>query len=437
MDNIYIDRETAEFEERRKARAARRAEHARQQREREKKIKKYMAIAGGSFLAVIAGVVFLIHGLAVTKKAKAEPAGDGGVSRVEEVDITQTDAGEDPRNLLYSEDSDLIEGVSADAADPAMKALTDEELAQLAIDRGEVTGLGQDVLNVTPDDKTEAASAGIDSGYAIIVSLSENRVLTAREPHARMYPASMTKVMTVLVASDQLSDAKQLDDRFTITQAIEAFSYEHGCSNVGFSEGETVRVADLFYGTILPSGADAAMGLAEYTAGDQESFVALMNKKCEELGISDSTHFTNCIGIYDDDHYSTAADMAVIMNEAIKDPLCLEFLSAHTYTTSSTYDHPDGIMLSNWFLRRIEDKQETGRVVCGKTGFVKESLNCAVSYGTADDGTGYICCTGYAHGGWKAIYDHVNLYTKYFDPAGYKEPEAPAVEETGESAGDD
>ena len=184
---------------------------------------------------------------------------------------------------------------------------------------------------------------------------------------------------------------------------------------MGFSPGERVRVEDLFYGTILPSGADAAMGLAEYTAGDQESFVAMMNEKAEELGIGDTTHFMNCIGIYDDNHYSTAADIAVIMNAAINNPLCMEVLTRHTYTTTSTSFHPGGIMVSNWFLRRIEDKMGTGEVLGGKTGFVKESLNCAVSYSRDKDGKGYICCTGYAHGGWKAIYDHVRIYTYQYD----------------------
>jgi D-alanyl-D-alanine carboxypeptidase (penicillin-binding protein 5/6) len=75
--------------------------------------------------------------------------------------------------------------------------------------------------------------------------------------------------------------------------------------------------------------------------------------------------------------------------------------------------------------------------VTGKTGFVKESLNCAVSYGTDNDGKGYICCTGYAHGGWKAIFDHVNLYTKYFDPSIYVEPEPVVNADDTAAAGDD
>ena len=147
----------------------------------------------------------------------------------------------------------------------------------------------------------------------------------------------------------------------------------HDCSNVGFSEGEQVTVKDLFYGTILPSGADAALGLATYVAGDQDAFVALMNEKLKELGLSDTAHFTNCVGLYDENHYCTVYDMAMILEAALDNELCREVLAAHTYTTSSTSEHPEGITISNWFLRRIEDKETGAEILCGKTGFVAQS----------------------------------------------------------------
>ncbi len=73
------------------------------------------------------------------------------------------------------------------------------------------------------------------------------------------------------------------------------------------------------------------------------------------------------------------------MRAAIENPLCREVLSAHTYTTSITEQHPEGLLISNWFLRRIEDKEWDGEVLCGKTGYVKESGNCAVSYGVSEN----------------------------------------------------
>ena len=206
---------------------------------------------------------------------------------------------------------------------------------------------------------------------------------------------------------------KDLDDTFTMTLEITDYAYVNDCSSVGFLDGEEVTVRDLFYGTALHSGGDAAVGLAVYVAGSQEAFVEMMNQKLEELGIAESTHFTNCVGIYDEAHYSTVYDMAVIMKAAVQNDLCREFLSLHTYTTKPTKQHPDGIEISNWFLRKIEDKDTGGEVLCAKTGYVVQSKNCAVSYGTFAGGTPYICVTAASTSGWRCIYDHVEIYNRY------------------------
>ena len=145
-----------------------------------------------------------------------------------------------------------------------------------------------------------------------------------------------------------------------MTIDITDYCYVNGCSVVGLMVGETVSVRELFYGTILPSGADAALGLATYVAGSQEAFVALMNEKLEELGIADTAHFTNCVGLYDENHKCTVSDMAVILEAAMDNALCREVLGARTYETAPTTDHPEGQILSNWFLRRIEDKDTGG-----------------------------------------------------------------------------
>ena len=269
---------------------------------------------------------------------------------------------------------------------------------------------GYDVLKVKEDDGTAASSGDVVSSHAILISLSENRILSERDAHSQMYPASMTKIMTVLVAAEHL---KNIDDTVTITAEEEDYSYSNDCSNVGFSVGEVIPVKDLFYGTILPSGADAADALAIYTAGSQEAFVEMMNEECKKLGISETTHFTNPVGIYADDHYSTAYDMAVIINAAVHNDLCREVMSTHTYTTVKTSEHPDGITISNWFLRRIEDKDSGGTVICGKTGYVVQSGNCAASYAEDAAGNGYICVTGGSTSAWRCIKDHVALYKKY------------------------
>ena len=261
------------------------------------------------------------------------------------------------------------------------------------------------------EDTVAINSAEVNSTNAILVDENANTVIASKGADERIYPASMTKVLTVLVAAEQIPE-ENLDDTFTMTLEITDYAYVNDCSSVGFSDGEEVPVRDLFYGTVLPSGGDAAVGLATYVAGSQEAFVELMNEKLKELGISGSAHFTNCVGLYDDNHYCTVYDMAVIMKAAMQNDLCREVLSAHTYTTAPTEEHPDGISISNWFLRKIEDKDMGGEVLCGKTGYVVQSRNCAVSYSDIR-GTTYICVTTGAHSGWRCIYDHVEIYNSY------------------------
>jgi D-alanyl-D-alanine carboxypeptidase (penicillin-binding protein 5/6) len=248
------------------------------------------------------------------------------------------------------------------------------------------------------------------SENGIVIDVDNELILAQKGAKERISPASMTKILTVLVAAEHISD---LTDTFEITYDIENYSYVNDCSNVGFSVGEVVTVEDLFYGTILPSGADAALGLAIYTAGSEEAFVELMNEKIAELGISETTHFTNCIGLYNDNHYSTVYDMAVILKAAYDNSFCREVLSARTYTTSATDEHPDGITISNWFLRRIEDKETNGEVLCAKTGFVVQSGNCAASLSVGADGKVYICVTAHSSSSWRCIYDHVSLYQNF------------------------
>lgn len=257
---------------------------------------------------------------------------------------------------------------------------------------------------------TRRLGEDVTSGHAILIDLGSDSILAQKDAESRISPASMTKILTVLVAAEHVEN---LDDTFTITLDITDYSYVNDCSSAGFAENETVTVRDLFYGTILPSGGDAAAALAEYVAGSREAFVDMMNDKLAELGLSETAHFTNCVGLYDENHYCTAYDMAMILEAAISNDFCKEVLSAHTYTTSKTQQHPEGITISNWFLRRIEDKDSGGEVMCGKTGYVVQSGNCAASYAIDGSGNGYICVTANATSAWRCIYDHVALYKQF------------------------
>jgi D-alanyl-D-alanine carboxypeptidase (penicillin-binding protein 5/6) len=274
-----------------------------------------------------------------------------------------------------------------------------------------VGGKSTKVLTAVADDATASyLGADVVSENGVFIDVEAERIMAQKGAYERISPASMTKILTVLVAAEHITD---LDDTFEITLEITDYSFSNGCSNTGFSVGEVVTVRDLFYGTILPSGADAALGLAIYTAGSHEAFVELMNEKLKELGLSETSHFTNCVGLYDEDHYSTVYDIAVMLKAAADNSFCREVLSARTYTTSETEQHPEGITVSNWFLRRIEDKDTNGELLCAKTGYVVQSGNCSASLSVGSDGKEYICVTAHSTSSWRCIYDHVAMYQQF------------------------
>lgn len=271
------------------------------------------------------------------------------------------------------------------------------------------------ILKAEADSSTGGVPGEATCEYAILVDVEAGKIICQKEPRTRINPASMTKILTVLVAAEHIKD---LDDTFTITRDITDYCFVNDCSNVGYNVGAKVPVRDLFYGTIMPSGADAALGLAEYVAGSQEAFVDLMNDKLKDLGISETTHFTNCIGLYDANHYSTCYDMAVILKAAADSPFVREVLSAHTFDTTPVENedpekNQEAIPLSNLFLRRIEDYDTNADVLCAKTGYVLQSKNCAASLAKDINGKEYICVTAGSAGAWKCIYDHRDIYKKY------------------------
>lgn len=261
-------------------------------------------------------------------------------------------------------------------------------------------------------DSTVRLGDEIDSGYAIVIDEETGEIVAEKNSRERMSPASMTKVLTVLVAAEHITE-EQLDDTIVISQEAIDFAFSNGCSNAGFIAGETVTVRDLFYATILPSGGEAAGQLAMYVAGSTEAFADMMNEKLAELGCGETSHFTNCVGIYGEDHYSTVYDIAMIMKAAMDNEICRPVLSAHVYTTTLTEQNPEGLVCSNWFLRRIEDKMESGEVIGAKTGYVDQAGSCSTSLGQGENGKTYICVTGSASSSWACIYDHVYLYGTY------------------------
>lgn len=406
-EEVWIAEEAAEEteeERRRRLRRKKRREEMMRQKRRTQLLQRIIFPAAAVFL------VFILVGTSVvrSKGKEKEPAKDSNG-----IVATLPAVGDDNQKPVV--DGEPEAGQAADTN-------------QSAVVTGEVYGPfpteapKPPVFSAKSTDATQGFGDSIISEYGIVIDVEKGTILAGKGAKSRINPASMTKILTVLTAADALGisgdaekDAAVLQDTFTITIEITDYSYVHDCSNVGFEVGEEVTVQDLFYGTILPSGGDAALGLACYVAGSQEAFVELMNKKLEELELSDTSHFTNCVGLYDAEHYSTPYDMAVMLKTAADNSFVRDVLSAHTYTTSATVQHPEGLLVSNWFLRRIEDKDTHGGVLCGKTGYVVQSGSCAASLATDTAGKEYLCVTAGSSSSWQCIYDQVALYQKYLE----------------------
>jgi D-alanyl-D-alanine carboxypeptidase (penicillin-binding protein 5/6) len=103
----------------------------------------------------------------------------------------------------------------------------------------------------------------------------------------------------------------------------------------------------------------------------------------------------------------------MILKAAADIPFCREVLSTRKYTTSASEQHPEGLLISNWFLRRIEDRDTHGEVLCAKTGFVNQSGSCAASLASDENGKEYLCVTAGSTSSWRCIYDHVDIYDAF------------------------
>lgn len=253
----------------------------------------------------------------------------------------------------------------------------------------------------------------IESPHAVLIDTSNDTILARRSADEKIYPASMTKVMTLLVAAENIDN---LDDTFEMSYAIIDPLYKEGLTLAGFGHGEKVKLIDMFYGMILESGADAAVGLATYVSGSEEKFVELMNQKCAELKLN-NTHFTNASGMHNKENYTTCVEMAMIMKAAMDNEFCRKILSTEWYTVPANDFHNELKYHSGMFEKMYGTEPEVATVQGGKTGFTSQSLFCLVSFGVTDDGREIICVTAEGDRKYSPIYDAIDLYKNYTHPA--------------------
>ena len=268
-----------------------------------------------------------------------------------------------------------------------------------------ITGLATD------GDQMAVLSGEVGSEYAVFIDADTNTVLAEKGGNQLVYPASMTKVLTILTAAEAIADP---DATFTMTQDIIDPHYRAGATITGFRAGDECTLRELFYGAALRSAADATTALALAAAGSESEFVAMMNAKCRELGLSEGAHFTNTSGLFHENHTCTLRDMAAIMRAAMANDLCREILTTDVYVTAPTDAEHEGLTFQNKYLSWFLEKQPEGAAVSAcKSGYVAQALNCLVSYGSNAEGRNFICVIARAANAETMMGDHRILYSIY------------------------
>lgn len=208
------------------------------------------------------------------------------------------------------------------------------------------------------------------SEYGVVFNRETKKVKYQNNYDKRAYPASLTKIMTAVVAIENTEDMSK-----PATIDAETFNemLRRNSAMAGFSINEKVTMLDLLYGMMLSSGGEATSSLAVNIAGSRENFIKLMNEKAKDLGLV-NTHFVSVVGLHDPDHYSTAEDLTILLDYALDNELFKEVFTSLNYQTISTPQHPDGIILESTVLSELLDFTGSDyEIIGGKSGTTIEA----------------------------------------------------------------
>jgi len=237
--------------------------------------------------------------------------------------------------------------------------------------------------DVTADTNVDMSQATA----AALFDINNRNIIYAKNLHERLYPASITKVMTFLVAMENSNP----DDMITVTEG--AMIHESGASLCGLDPGDRLTMNQALHALLIASANDAASAIAIHTAGSVENFSKLMNEKAGMLGATNS-HFVNPHGLSDDNHYTTAYDLYLIFNEAIKSEMFREII--HMDSDKTIYQDKDGVEKemsfgsTNLFLRGAVNAPNKITIIGGKSGTTNAAGNCLILLSKDTAGNSYI-----------------------------------------------
>jgi D-alanyl-D-alanine carboxypeptidase len=223
------------------------------------------------------------------------------------------------------------------------------------------------------------SEVSIEADGGILMDADTGTVLYGKNMDQSYYPASITKILTALIVLENCS----LDEMVEFSYD-DVYNVEAGSSSAGIDEGDTLTVRDCLYALMLASANESANALARHVSGSREAFAELMNEKAASLGCTGS-HFANPSGLNDENHYTTAYDMALITREAIKNSVFLEINGTRSYKLAPTKRSPEGGYVANHhrMLNKNESVYYPG-AFAGKTGYTTRAGNTLVTCARED-----------------------------------------------------
>ena len=216
--------------------------------------------------------------------------------------------------------------------------------------------------------KAEGENKGIvvEAKSALLMEPSSGKIIYEKNSHEKFAPASVTKIMTMLLAMEAIDSGKiKLQDKITISEN----SKKMGGSSMILDTGEIRTVEEILKGIAIASGNDAAVAMAEYLGGSESAFVGMMNEKAKSLDMKD-TAFKNCTGLPADGHFTTAFDISIMSRELLKHPKILKYSSTYMETISEGRKTPIGLVNHNKLVRFFKGCDGL------KTGFTDEAKYC-------------------------------------------------------------
>ncbi|MBN1074630.1 D-alanyl-D-alanine carboxypeptidase [Clostridium botulinum] len=216
------------------------------------------------------------------------------------------------------------------------------------------------------EDEVKAEGMNVEAKSALLIEPTTGKVVYEKNPDEKFAPASVTKIMTMLLTMEAVDNGKiKLDDKVTCSENAKKM----GGSTMLLDTGEIRSVEELLKGVAIASGNDAAVALAEYLGGTESDFVGLMNKRAQELGMK-NTVFKNCNGLPADGHLSTARDISLMSIELLKHPTILKYTGTYMDSISEGRKSPIELVNHNKLVRFFEGCDGL------KTGFTNEAKYC-------------------------------------------------------------